>query len=136
MDFDVLKDYDILDPNSKFYNDRCSSLDFIKSDKKYDMTLYQRKIYYFPWNVKLCPLDCKYLGIDQKTLSALCKCDFEEFPNVKYHDEYNEFEFDINVFKNSKKDSTFNFNIIKCASLIFNTKGIKKILYYNSNISS
>ena len=64
MDFDVLKDYDILDPNSKFYNDRCSSLDFIKSNQKYDMTLSQRKIYYFPGNVKLCPLDCKYLGID------------------------------------------------------------------------
>ena len=91
------------------------------------MTLSQRKLYYFPGNVKLCPLDCKYLGIDQKTLSALCKCDFEEFPNVKYHDEYNELEFNINDFKNSKKDSIFNFNIIKCASLIFNTKGIKGI---------
>ena len=78
------------------------------------MTLSQRRLCYFPGNVKL-------------TLSVLCKCDFEEFPNVKYHDEYNEFEFDINDFKNSKKDSAVNFNIIKCASLIFNTKGIKGI---------
>ena len=131
-DLDSIKDYDILDPNSNFYNDRCTPATFMKYKedensevKKYDMSLYQRKVNYFPGNLKLCPVDCTYLGIDQKTLSALCKCDYEEFTNgVKYHKDYSEFEYDVDDFKNSKKDSLYNFNIIKCAKIVFTSKGI------------
>ena len=129
-----LKDFDILDPNSNFYNDRCSSLNFIKynSNNKdntnfYDMSLSQRKKYYFPGNLQLCPVECEYLGVEQKTLSILCQCQYEEFTNIKYHNEYKEFDYDKDNFKNSKKDSVFNFNIIKCSKLIFTSKGIKGI---------
>ena len=134
-DLESIKDFDVFDPNSNFYNDRCFPANFFKyseeenSEKKnYDMSLYQRKINYFPGNMQLCPFECKYFGIDPKTLSALCQCSFEDFSKgVKYHKEFSEFEFDIKDFKNSKKDSLYNFNIIKCAKIIFTSKGIKGI---------
>lgn len=135
-EINCLKDYDIFYEDSKFYNDICTSASFIKYDiqntenlslKNYDMTLSQRRLNYFSGKVQLCPDECEYLGIDQKTLSAICQCEFEEFTRTKTFKEYSELNNDIenSDFKNSKKDSSFNFNIIKCSNAVFTSEGIK-----------
>lgn len=135
-DIDKLKDYDIFDSSSKFYNDVCTPASFIKYDiqeqenlslKNFDMTLYQRRINFFPANVQLCPDDCTYLGIDQKTLSALCQCQFEEFGNsIKKNKEYSYLNENNDAsFYTKKKDSGENFNIIKCAKIAFSKDGLK-----------
>lgn len=59
-----LRNYDIFDPDSKIYKDICYPITYSlaseniieKEDsfKNYDISLYQRKIYYFPGNLMLC----------------------------------------------------------------------------------
>ena len=135
-DINKLKDYDIFDSSSKFYNDVCTPASFIKYDiqetenlsiKNFDMTLNQRRINYYPGNVQLCPDDCTYLGIDQKTLSALCQCLFEDFSSsIKKSKEYSYLnESNDDSFYTKKKDTGENFNIIKCTKIAFSIKELK-----------
>ena len=138
-DIEDLKDYDIFDPKSKIYNDICYPITFSSSSenvngldsfKNFDMTLEQRKKYYFPGNLNLCPFGCSYQGIDKNTISSVCKCNEEYFLNIQSDDyfeneEYINFSFNEKDFYNSNKDNIISINTLKCLRLPFTSKGFK-----------
>ena len=132
-DFADLINYDIFNPDSNFYNDLCSTMTFTilpediysqESVQNLDITLEQRKKYYFPGNLELCPNSCSYLGIDKSTLSSICQCSLEYF-DTSEHNDYNSFHFDENDFYKSDKDIYFSMDTLKCLKLPFTSKGAK-----------
>ena len=132
-DMSDLINYDIFNPNSDFYNDLCSTMTFSilpediysqESVQNLDITLEQRKNYYFPGNLELCPNSCSYLGIDKSTLSSICQCSLEYF-DTSEHNDYNSFDFDENDFYKSDKDIYFSMDTLKCLKLPFSSKGAK-----------
>ena len=137
-DIEDLRDYDIFDPDSKIYNDICATLTFSvasenvydqDSFENYDITLRQRRKYYFPGNTKLCPKNFNYLGIDKTTFSALCEKDFTDFSGTtlyEAHSDYTQFEVDEKDFKDSKKDIYFSMDVLKCIKLPFTKEGFKE----------
>ena len=136
-DIEDLRDYDIFDPDAKIYNDICATLTFsIASEnvydqdsfENYDITLRQRRKYYFPGNTELCPKNFNYLGIDKTTFSALCEKDFTDYsgPTCEEHSDYTQFEVDEKDFKDSKKDIYFSMDVLKCIKLPFTKEGFKE----------
>jgi len=95
-----------------------------ESVQNLDITLEQRKKYYFPGNLELCPNSCSYLGIDKSTLSLICQCSLEYF-DTSEHNDYNSFDFDENDFYKSDKDIYFSMDTLKCLKLPFTSKGAK-----------
>ena len=135
-----LKDYDIFDPDSKIYKDICYPITFTASSedingvdslKNLDITLEQRKKYYFPGNLYLCPNGCTYQGIDKDTISSICKCNEEYFTAIEYgtnlaNREFTNFAFDEKSFYESNKDIYFStLNTLKCIKLPFTSSGFK-----------
>ena len=117
-----LIDYDIFNPNAKIYNDICTTITYSilpediynqESIKNLDITLEQRKKYYFPGNLQLCPKNCIYKGIDRKTISSICQCNIE-YLNIVEHNEYISFNFNENNFYNSDEDTYFSIDTLKC----------------------
>ena len=121
-----LIDYDIFNPNAKIYNDICTTITYSilpediynqESIKNLDITLEQRKKYYFPGNLQLCPKNCIYKGIDRKTISSICQCNIE-YLNIVEHNEYISFNFNENNFYNNDEDIYFSMNTMKCLSSV------------------
>ena len=135
-DFEDLRDYDIFDPDSKFYHDICArityndaseNIDGEDSFENYDITLHERRKYYFPGNTQLCPDGFTYLGIDKNTFSSMCEKAFIDYDTVSNypHDKYASFEFDSEDFNSSHKDIYFTMNVLKCIKLPFTKSGFK-----------
>ena len=138
-DIKKLRDYDIFDPNAKIYKDICYPLTFsyaseniITKDsfKNYDITLEQRKKYYFPGNLMLCPEDCTYLGTDKDTVSTMCQCEFYNKytltgTEITSHKTYTSFTYDEKKFNKTKKDNYFSMDTLKCIKLPFTKSGFK-----------
>mgnify|MGYP006916241214 CR=1 FL=1 len=98
---DNILNYDIFNPNSDIYSDLCSTITFSilpeditsqESIKNLDITLEQRKKYYYPGNLQLCPNYCSYMGVDRSTISSICKCSLDYLETVE-HKEYLGFNF-------------------------------------------
>ncbi len=138
-EFEYLRDYDIFDPDSEIYKDICYPLTFSNASenifttdsfKNYDISLEQRKKYYFPGNTQLCPKECNYLGFDKDTVSAICECEFTSHDlynsaTYKEHNDYKSFTFDEEEFNDSKKDNYFTMEVFKCITLPFRSIGFK-----------
>ena len=133
-DVNNLRDYDIFDPDSKIYKDICYPITFshasenVNSEdafKNYDITLEQRKKYYFPGNLQLCPENCPYQGTDKDTVSTICKCKFE-IRTISPHTTYINFaSFKEEDFNDTKKDNYFSMETFKCIKLPFTKSGFK-----------
>ena len=128
-----LKNYDIFNPNAKIYKDICTTISYSifpedvysqESIKNHDITLEQRKKYYFPGNMQLCPINCNYIGIDRRTLSSICQCNLDYLEIIE-HNDYISFNFNEKDFYNSYKDIYFSMNTLKCLKLSFTSKGAK-----------
>ena len=134
-DYKNLRDYDIFDPNAKIYKDICYPITFsyasesiITKDsfKNYDISLEQRRKYYFPGNLKLCPEDCSYLGTDKDTVSTMCQCEFIKYSSeITLHNEYTDFVYDKKKFNKTKRDNYFTMESFKCVKLPFTKSGFK-----------
>ena len=138
-EYEYLRDYDIFDPDSEIYKDICYPLTFSNASenifttdsfKNYDISLEQRKKYYFPGNTQLCPKDCNYLGFDKDTVSAICECEFTSYTlgnTAAYtaHNDYKSFTFDEEEFNDTKKDNYFTMEVFKCIKLPFTSIGFK-----------
>ena len=138
-EFEYLRNYDIFDPDSKIYKDICYPITFSNASenifskdsfKNYDISLEQRKKYYFPGNLQLCPEECTYLGTDKDTVSAMCQCDFDSKftltgTQFTIHTEYSSFTFDEEKFNKTKKDNYLTIEVLKCIKLPFTKSGFK-----------
>ena len=134
-----LRNYDIFDPNAKIYNDICYPITFsyaaesiITKDsfKNYDISLQQRRKYYFPGNLDLCPTECSYLGTDKETVSTMCQCKFNKTytltgNEITVHNSYSNFKFNEKKFNKTKKDNYLTIETFKCVKLPFSKSGFK-----------
>ena len=70
-DPDEVSNYNIFNKDADIYNDICITLTYNEniddedSFENFDMTLKNRRNYYFPENIELCPAGFSYDGIDR-----------------------------------------------------------------------
>ena len=139
-DLEDMKNYDIFNPEAEIYNDICYPITFsqslekingVDSFKNFDITLEQRKKYYFPGNLNLCPKNCGYFAFHKNSMSSICICNDEYFYNIQseYYIENEEYinfnNFDKKEFYDSDKDIYFSMNTLKCLKLPFTSEGFK-----------
>ena len=129
-DIEDLQGYDILNPNSDFYNTVCAIYtyntyleNFIIKETRlnyYDLSLEMRKKYYFPASVEICPVTCDYIVTLNKEegLIALCKCEDQHFNllegEVPQYQTFSSVYYDEDKFINSDKDNYFSIEVFKC----------------------
>ena len=123
------KGIDVFNASDEFFNDLCHQYD--NSDGK-DIILNDRRNDIYQ-NASFCQNGCKYRGMNYNLMVANCICDSiflqeEEENNITYINENIE-ETDFQTFTNVLMTNLFNFNfgVLKCYNLIFNTK----ILFHN-----
>ena len=113
-DSDEISNYDIFNQEADIYNDICTTITFNEniddedSFENFDMTLKNRRNYYFPENIELCPLGFNFDGIDRDTFSAKCKISLDSFYNNPINNNgdthtFNKLNADSD-FKSGKKD--------------------------------
>jgi hypothetical protein len=115
--------YDIYDENNSFYTDKCSGA-YIDNN---DITLTDRKKYYYPENISLCNESCTYISVDFDTDRFTCECEISYNYSLGKSNNYN---------KNDEEEITYlqylmsfiNYKIFSCYSLFFNSKN------FNSNV--
>ena len=133
-------DYDIFNPDADIYNDICTTITFSEASENtddsdafvnYDITLHERRKYYFPGNFDLYPKGFTYIGIDKETFSSKCqiklnsdsgRINFGTESNTPH--EFVSFKADPD-FKSEKKDIYFSMDVLKCIKLPFTFKGFK-----------
>ena len=119
--------YDIYNESDDFYVDICSPA----SDNGNDITLSDRKKYYYPSNVSICNEGCTYNNINFETNRFECECDI-----VKEQVEEN-----ILIEEEIKKEnyleyflSLINYKVIFCYRLFSNIKNYIIIKIINTYI--
>ena len=105
-------------PNGEYYNDQCYS---DKSDRKVDITLYDRKNEYNDNNMSLCEKNCTYKSYNSFTKKVNCECKLK-FKISFFEDIYIDKDKLLDKFVNIK--STTNILIIKCYKILFSKNGI------------
>lgn len=107
--------YDIYDDQSSFYTNYCAPA-YIDGN---DITLKDRKKYYYPNNISLCNQSCHYISVDYISKRFICECELN----------YNFSEINNNA-KNIEEDTSYgsyflsfiNYKIISCYDLFFHYK--------------
>ena len=107
--------YDIYDDQSSFYTSNCAPA-YIDEN---DITLNDRKKYYYPNNISLCNQSCNYIGVDYNNKRFICECELN----------YNFSEINNNA-KNIEEDISYssyflsfiNYKIIICYDLFLHYK--------------
>ena len=115
--FQLMKEgIDIFNAYSPIYNDPCFPLSVLN---KYDVTLRDRRNFISKKKFPLCEEGCQYEGENLKTFQVICYCqiktDKEREPN-------------LNKIKSGFLSLKYrnNFNVLKCYSLVFSSKGQTK----------
>ena len=134
---DSFLEYDIFNPEADIYNDICTTITFSEASENtddpdefvnYDITLHERRKYYFPGNIAYCPKDYIYKGIDKESFSSKCqpksKADnYLDSPTSHSHG-FSSFKADSD-FKKEKRDIYFSMDVFKCIKLPFTFRGFK-----------
>ena len=117
---------DVFNAQDSFFNDRCSPFN---SDK--DVILSDRRDDYFQ-NVSFCDEGCVYNGMDFNLMIAKCSCDaggMQEDDLISNEvDNENKKGITLNDLANSFTSDifSFNFDVIKCYNLVFDSNILKK----------
>ena len=99
-------DYDILNPNSPFYNDICTRFD---SEYSTDLLVEDRKKYYYIPQL-LCEDSCTYSSYNFETQKVECDC---KTKTEAMYIPFNRTFFSNNV-ESDKTISNVNFKVFKC----------------------
>ena len=118
---------DIFNASSDFFNDICFQYD---NDDGKDIILNDRRTDIYQ-NISLCQDGCKYEGMDYDLMVSNCICNSSSLQGGTSQSEnkYNNSEiiqFDA-LIKSFLSDSlkAFNFDVLNCYNLVFNTKLLK-----------
>ena len=112
--------YDIYDENSSFYTDNCAAA-YIDNN---DITLKDRKKYYYPGNVSLCNDSCVYIDVDFNTKRFICECEVS-YSSSEANNIQENIEEDISYLDYFL--SLINYKISVCYKLFLDFKSY----YYN-----
>ena len=107
--------YDIYDKQSSFYTSNCAPA-YIDGN---DITLNDRKKYYYPNDISLCNQSCHYIGVDYNNERFICECQLN-YNFSEINNNANNIEEDISYC--SYFLSFINYQIITCYDLFFHYK--------------
>ena len=117
--------YDLFDVNNSFYLDPCCAY---TSENGTDLSLKDRKNYFYNKDIVLCEDTCKYIKYYTENSKAYCQCTVKSNVNV---DSNQEFTPQTLLEKFYKVDTYANFEILYCYKLVFSSKGLKEnICFY------
>ena len=117
--------YNLFDVNNSFYIDPCAPY---TSSNGTDVSLADRKNYYYSEDTILCEDSCKYIEVNTKTEKVLCNCSIKNEVNI---DNDQEFSPQKLLEKFYKVDTYSNFEVLYCYKLVFDLKNLKKnICFY------
>ena len=111
--------YDLFNSYDDFYTDICSPYNSVNNT---DVTIKDRKYYFYASNITLCEETCEYKEFYVKPMKAKCRCNTKT--EVK---EDNEVKFSPNkIIENFYKVEKYtNIKIIICYKSVFSLKGQK-----------
>ena len=117
--------YDLFDANNSFYIDPCAPY---TSSNGTDVSLHDRKDYYYNQDIVLCEDSCKYVSVNTKTDKVLCHCTVKNGVNVNSDQEFSPQKLIEQFYK---FDSYSNFEVLYCYKLVFSAESLKKnICFY------
>ena len=117
--------YDLFDVNNSFYTDSCATF---TSSNGTDVSLLDRKDYYYNEDIVLCEDNCEYIKVDTKTEKVFCRCKIKNEVNVENNQEFSPQKLIESFYK---VDTILNFEVLFCFDLVFSEKGIKQnICFY------
>ena len=98
--------YDLFDGNNSFYIDPCTQY---TSENGTDVSLSDRKDYYYNEDIVLCEDSCKYINLNTTTEKAHCECEVKNSINF-----YNDQEFSPKILLENfyKVDTYSNFEVL------------------------
>ena len=106
------------DPTSDYYNDICYPY---TTEKKTDISLYDRKNEYNINNMSLCEKNCNFIEYNSTTKKVICECDVQNRSPLQLDDIINK-ERLLNNFVDIKTIS--NINLLKCYETLFSKNGL------------
>ena len=112
--------YDIYDANNSFYTDNCAPA----SIEGNDLTIKDRKIYFYPNDISLCNESCHYIDVNFTNQRLICEC--EIVYNNSNNNNSHEYK-DENINYSEYFLSFISYKIIICDKLLFNLANY----YYN-----
>ena len=119
---------DVFKTNDSFFNNICTNF---TSDKKTDMTLRQRREYFYQ-NVSFCDANCTYIEVNYTSNTAICACEIKdgvvngEILLEEDIDNENGFSYDDVI-------SVINYKVFKCYKEVFD---LKRLLVNVGNYTS
>ena len=117
--------YDLFDVNNSFYTDSCATY---TSSNGTDVSLLDRKDYYYNEDIVLCEDKCEYMKVDTKTEKVFCKCKIKNEVNIENNQEFSPQKLIESFYK---VDTILNFEVLFCFDLVFSKKGLKQnICFY------
>ena len=117
--------YDLFDVNNSFFIDPCTPY---TSSNGTDVSLADRKDYYYNEDIVLCEDTCKYIEVNTKTEKVLCECNVKNEVNIDSDQEFSPQKLIENFYK---IDAYSNFDVLYCYKLVFSKKGLKNnICFY------
>ena len=117
--------YNLFDVNNSFYIDHCSQY---TSSNGTDVSLLDRKNYYYNEDIVLCEDICKYIEVNTETKKAYCQCSVKNSINVESNQEFSP---KILLEQFYKVNTYVNFEVLSCYRLVFSSKGLRNnICFY------
>ena len=117
--------YDLYDANNSFYLDPCTQY---TSSNGTDVSLHDRKDYYYKEDVVLCEDSCKYINVNTQYKKVHCECSVKNDVNMESDQGFSPQAILENFYK---VDAYANFEVLFCYKLLFSSKGLKKnICFY------
>ena len=117
--------YDLFDGNNSFYLDPCTQY---TSENGTDVSLIDRKDYYYNEEIVLCEDMCQYIFVNTTNEKVNCLCQVKDSINIDNNQEFNAKK----LLENFYKINTYaNFEVLFCYKLVFSSKGLKNnICFY------
>ena len=119
--YNEIKDsgYDLFNINSSFYNDICTPF---KSPNGTDVSLSDRKNYYFNNDETLCQPNCQFSDYSVETKLLKCECDVSNAEiNTKVIKKFDKKDIYQSFFDTLKFS---NYKVLKCYKLAFHINSI------------
>ena len=117
--------YDLFDVNNSFYLDPCSPY---TSTNGTDVSLSDRKDYYYNEDIVLCEDTCQYIEVNTKSNQVYCECSIKNSVNVGNDQQFSSKKLLENFYK---VDTYTNFEVLFCYKLLFSSKGLtNNICFY------
>ena len=117
--------YDLFETNNSFYIDPCTQY---TSENGTDVSLADRKYYYYNEDIALCEDNCQYIKVNTTSEKVFCLCRVKDSVNVDNDQEFSPQKLLENFYK---VDTYSNFEVLFCYKLLFSSKGLKQnICFY------